>query len=135
LRLLALADGGAYDLLPLFLYEEATTLPEIPAEKLIDFAARLSDAAKYLPEEAEAETPGVIRFRDDLLGMQGPGKVAIRPHCPMTPRRGPAPRDRVVQAGRQIPATGMFGHLVQTATLPGPWLGMSEYFWSILSPD
>jgi hypothetical protein len=26
----------------------------------------------------------------------------------------------LVQAGSQIPATGMFGHLVQTATLPGP---------------
>ena len=27
----------------------------------------------------------------------------------------------LVQAGSQIPATGMFGHLVQTATLPGSW--------------
>src|SRR5512132_3549629 len=36
------------------------------------------------------------------------------------PRRGPAPCDRVGQAGCQIPATGMFGHFVQTATLPGP---------------
>jgi hypothetical protein len=26
----------------------------------------------------------------------------------------------LVQAECQIPATGMFGHLVQTATLPGP---------------
>src|SRR6266545_819388 len=26
----------------------------------------------------------------------------------------------LVQAGSQIPATGMFGHLVQTATLPEP---------------
>jgi hypothetical protein len=25
----------------------------------------------------------------------------------------------LTQAGSQIPATGMFGHLVQTATLPG----------------
>src|SRR6266508_1926967 len=27
----------------------------------------------------------------------------------------------LVQAGSQIPATGMFGHLVHIATLPGPW--------------
>src|SRR5215217_1775252 len=27
----------------------------------------------------------------------------------------------LVQAGSQISATGTFGHLVQTATLPGPW--------------
>jgi len=26
----------------------------------------------------------------------------------------------LVQAGSQVPAAGMFGHLVQTATLPGP---------------
>jgi hypothetical protein len=56
-------------------------------------------------------------------GARAPAKLRFVPICPMTPRRGPAPRDRVVQAGRQIPATGMFGHLVQTATLPGPGVG------------
>jgi hypothetical protein len=51
---------------------------------------------------------------------QGPGKVAIRPHLSDNPTSWP-PRHAtaLVQAGSQIPATGMFGHLVQTATLPG----------------
>jgi hypothetical protein len=45
-------------------------LPDIAAQKLIDFAARLRDAEKYLPEEADALVPGATRFRDDLLEMR-----------------------------------------------------------------
>ncbi len=54
---------------------------------------------------------------------QGPGKVAIRPlfvRWPHVVARRHA--TALVQAGSQIPATGKFGHLVQTATLPGPWI-------------
>ena len=45
-------------------------MPDIPAHKLIDFAARLSDAEKYLPDEAELETPGAGAFREDLPDMR-----------------------------------------------------------------
>jgi hypothetical protein len=52
---------------------------------------------------------------------QGPGKVTIRPHLSDDPHVvGRRNATALVQAGSQIPATGMFGHLVQTATLPGP---------------
>ena len=53
-----------------------------------------------------------------LPAPHGPGNVLIRPYCPMTSRRGPLPRNPVGQAGSQIPATRMFGHSMQTATLP-----------------
>jgi len=52
---------------------------------------------------------------------QGPGKVAIRPHLSDDPTCGPAPRDRIGPGREPYSATGMFRHLVQTATLPGPW--------------
>jgi hypothetical protein len=39
--------------------------------------------------------------------------------CSMT-TSGPAPRDRVVQAGSRIPPAGRFRHLVQIVTLPRP---------------
>jgi hypothetical protein len=48
---------------------------------------------------------------------QGPGKVLVRP--PFVPMAHVVARRHataLVQAWRQIPATGMFGHLVQTAT-------------------
>jgi len=57
----------------------------------------------------------------NLLIKQGPGKVAIRPYLsdgPHVVARRHATAS--VQAGSQIPATGIVGHSVQTATLPGP---------------
>jgi hypothetical protein len=55
---------------------------------------------------------------------QGPGQVAIRPHLSDDPMSLPsATRPRWSKAGRQIPVAGMFGHLVQTATLPEPCRG------------
>src|SRR6266566_1504159 len=42
--------------------------------------------------------------------------------CPAAPHRARRHATALVQAGSQLPATGMFGHLVQTATLPGPCL-------------
>ena len=44
-------------------------------------------------------------------------------HCPMTHVVARPHATALVQAGSQIPATGTYGHLVQTATLPGPWGG------------
>src|SRR6266496_6077514 len=42
--------------------------------------------------------------------------------CPAAPHRARRLATALIQAGSQLPATGMFGHLVQTATLPGPCL-------------
>jgi hypothetical protein len=57
------------------------------------------------------------------LDAQGPGKVAIRPYLSDSPTVvGRRHATALVQARSQIPATGMFGHLVHTATLPEPCL-------------
>ena len=45
-------------------------MPDIAAQKLIDYAARLGDAERYLPEEVDTLIPGATRFRDDLLEMR-----------------------------------------------------------------
>jgi hypothetical protein len=45
-------------------------IAEIAAQRLIDYAARLSDAEKYLTEDVDTFVPGAIRFRDDLLEMR-----------------------------------------------------------------
>ena len=51
---------------------------------------------------------------------QGPGKVAIRPYCPMPLRSWPdATRPRWPRPGAAS-KDRRFGHSVQTATLPGP---------------
>ncbi len=42
----------------------------------------------------------------------------------------------LVQAGSQIPAAGMFGHLVQAETLPGSWaIAMTDIVTSAADED
>jgi hypothetical protein len=46
--------------------------------------------------ESKGGVEATVRLaRRDLVPPQGPGKVMIRPICPMAPRRGPSPRGRV----------------------------------------
>jgi hypothetical protein len=53
---------------------------------------------------------------------RAPAKSRFVPICRMAPRVVAGRHaTALVQAGSQIPATGVFGHLVQIATLPGPW--------------
>src|SRR5207247_1135969 len=72
----------------------------------------VDDAAATIPTQTAAEGPAG----------QGPGKVAIRPRLSDDHVVAQRYATALVQAECQIPATGMFGHLVQTATLPGPWV-------------
>jgi hypothetical protein len=51
---------------------------------------------------------------------RAPAKSRFVPICPMPQVVARRHATALAQAGSQIPATGMFRHLVQTATLPGP---------------
>src|SRR6266508_584876 len=56
--------------------------------------------------------------------MQGPGKVAIRPVYPMTPHRGPAPRD-CVGPGREPDSSDRHGRTYGAdRDFAGPWVLM-----------
>src|SRR6266545_5227737 len=60
-------------------------------------------------EEQQSLRAGSRQSRDSSLFVRWPHVVARRFATAL------------VQAGSQIPAAGMFGHLVHIATLPGPW--------------
>ncbi len=49
-----------------------------------------------------------------------PAKSRFALICPMIPRRGPAPRDRVGLDREPDPTTGIFGYLVLLCRSPGP---------------
>jgi hypothetical protein len=52
---------------------------------------------------------------------RAPAKSGFVPVCPLTTAWPSTTRPRW-PSRMPDPATGMFGHVVQTATLPGPWL-------------
>jgi hypothetical protein len=72
---------------------------------------------------------GPVRSGQVRLGRRAPAKsrfvAVVRWPCVVARRYATA----LIQAGSQLPATGIFGHSVQTATLPEPWVG--PRFWLV----
>src|SRR5512132_4490475 len=73
------------------------------------------DQREYVEKEREE------RAHHHIPASRAPAESGFVPVCPLTTAWPSATRPRW-PSRMPDPATGMFGHSVQTATLPGPWL-------------